>query len=53
MSRKDVHIHYTTESKKYGEVKKCGLCNGSGKDYTTALMGVKCSACNGTGYVRV
>jgi len=50
--RTDIHIHYTPESKKYGTFVKCDLCNGSGKDYTTALMGVRCGACNGTGCVE-
>ncbi len=53
MSRKKVDITYTTNTKKYGEVVDCAVCNGTGKDYTHALMGVKCTTCNGVGKVRV
>ena len=53
MPKKSYNIYYATNTKKYGKVVDCGLCKGSGKDYTSSLMGIKCSACNGIGKVRL
>ena len=53
VSRKGYDINYNTNTKKHGEVVTCGLCKGTGLDHTNSLFGVKCSACNGVGKVRV
>jgi hypothetical protein len=51
---KRVEIHYTTDSKKYGQVEPCGVCNGTGRVYIQhPLNGEKCTTCKGVGKVRV
>ena len=53
MPKKSYNVNYTTNTKKYVKIVDCGPCKGSGRDHTQSLVGVTCSACNGTGKVRV